>query len=150
MLKLIGLVTICLVLSVGTTILSMLLGSNFPVDYAVGSSVGVLSGILALNIATATFLSSGLLNIENGLKKNYFDNVRREIKQIVLSMVIAFAINILCLAVIRDGAKITSFEHIDWQSIIPATLSLAVLCFYIYSLYEVTRAAINIKNPDNK
>lgn len=146
MLKSFGLIFISLLVASAITILGVVYGKDFSVSYAVDHSLEILATIFALNVATATFLIGGLLNIEERAKKNLFDGARREIKHNIYAMSGLFGLNLVLVALIGESVRFVPGTKIELNDVL-GTLVVAILVFYIYLLLEIISAEFKIKIP---
>lgn len=147
MLKGVGLAFLTLIGGMGIAILSSVMGSGFPVDYARNDSIAVLSTILALNFATATFLVGSMLNIEEKTGEDTFLKPRKELSQNIKVMSVLLGLNILTVSSINPAKGIHLFGSNILLSDALATVTLAILLFYIALLLEVITAAIALRVP---
>jgi len=120
--------------------------SDFPASYASNNSVEVLATVLALNLATATFLIGGFLNLEGKAKITAFDNARREIRHNLYAMAILFGFNLILAAMVGKSTSTVFSTNIQWTNVF-STLTVSVLFFYVYLLMEIIRAAFKLKAP---
>ncbi|MDB5184971.1 MAG: hypothetical protein JWN38_779 [Candidatus Saccharibacteria bacterium] len=129
------------------TVVSAMMKSGFPVEYATADSISVLATVFALNFATATFLIGSLLNIEEKVGRNVFDEPRKEIKQNLYAMAGLLGLNVLVVSLIDKSRIIHIFHTQITLNDILGMLVLAILFFYIALLIEVINGALNIRNP---
>lgn len=146
MLKGFGLVFLSLLLACTVSVISGLMNSNFPINYAKNNSIEILATLFALNIASASFLIGSLLNIEEKVKKDVFTSARKEIKDNLYVMTGLFGLNIFLVALINDKSTelLRTGIKVDY---IFATIVVAVLIAYIYLLMEIISAVFHIRVP---
>jgi hypothetical protein len=147
MLKAFGLIFISLILGWIVVGLSSTIGTNFPLEYAKDSSIGVLATILALNVATATFLIGSLLSIESDLGKTHFKNTRNELQQNIIVMAVTFVLNIIVVITSQLGNNSFVIMNIDIKTV-SIILVFAILFFNVYLLIEVVLASFKIRTPE--
>lgn len=124
MFKLIGIISVILVVCVLISTVSILSGSGFIVKYATDQSLQVMATALALNIATISFITGNFLSLERKAGKMFFNETRKELRQNVLAMVITFLINFAVVAGIGTETVIGSFKLDDILSVFSTFLTI--------------------------
>lgn len=149
MLKALGLVFGCLLLAFVVVLLSALLSSDFPTEYAKNNSIEVLVTVLALNVATAAFLVGSLLNIEEKVGMDVFNSSRTEIKHNILAMCITLVLNVMLVAAIAGSQRYIPGTLIEINNVLSGGV-ITILFFNVYLLTELITAAFRIRVPHEK
>lgn len=104
-------------------------------------SISIMATVLAINIASAIFLSGQFLAFEFQAKKALFKNYKQEVKMIIYSMLIALILNIISL-VVQTSMEAES----GWMFYTLRYLSFYLFLFYLYALYEMIRHVFKIQS----
>lgn len=116
-------------------------GDKFIWEFLRNQSLQIMGTMLALNIATASFLVGYLIDIEMKAGKSIFDNSMREIKHSIYFMLILFFIQMISLTVI-DTAVISLSSKWKYLAV---GFSLLLFLAYLFCLYEMTAAIFSIR-----
>lgn len=147
MLKALGLIFLSLLFGGAVVGLSAAMGSDFPVTFALNSSIEVMGTILALNVASATFLIGSLLSLEEKTGDNtIFKGPRKEIRQNIVAMAALFVLNVFLVACI-NGVKLELGLN---GTTVFSGLVFSALFFQLYLLLEIVFATFSIHNPAKK
>lgn len=147
MLKGFGVIFLSLLSGAFVVVVSALMKSDFPVSYSLSDSIPVLSTILALNFATATFLVGSLLSIEERLGEDVFNDSRKEIKHNLYTMAGLLFLNIGIVSFMNLARKIEILNSGVELNNLLAILVFAILSFYVVLLLEIITAAVNLRIP---
>jgi len=149
MVRFLGLVFIGLLASAGILTLDVITKSNYSISFLTNQSLQIVGTIIALNVATVTFLLNNLSSIEREVDKELFVATRREIKQNIYTIIAIFP---LLLAVnISINHKVLQAEHLQWSHILLSGLGLLLVFFVIYSMFEIISSVFEINRfPNNK
>ena len=143
MVRFLGIVFIGILISAGVIAVDVATKSNYVIKFLTDNSLQIVGTIIALNVATVTFLLSNLAIIERTLKKESFKNTRKEIKQNVYFMIVVFPVLLLCVTPLNNRRIVTN-NHIDWRIALLAEAGLILVFFVIYILLEIVGAVFKI------
>ncbi len=115
--------------------------SRFIEEFMREQSLQIMGTILALNIATASFLVGHLIDIEMKEGKVIFETTMREIKHNIYFMFVLFVLQMGVLSI--GDVEFIEFDN-NWKHWI---LGLNVILFlaYIFCLYEMTAAIFSLR-----
>jgi hypothetical protein len=148
MLKLLGIVFLNLIVAVGLVTTQFLIGGDFLTEFIKNQVPQIMATAMALNIATITFLSGSLVNIERALKgdKELFKNTRSELKQNIIAMACIYVLNLFVTIFVNNNNVIFGIEV---QHIV-LTLSLLLTLLFGSLMLEVSFLVLDIKGFNDK
>lgn len=123
--------------------------SNFTFisDFLRNQSSEIMGTMLAINLATLTFLVGGLMRIEQELKKEMFSKSVLEIKHNILFMFIVFAVHLLVLAITPTTGE---YQKKTVYYLVCRGISLSLFSSYIFALWEMTSAVFKVRDSMKK
>lgn len=146
-----GILTFFLVISTILNIGDAYVGSGFINKFLDTQVLSIMATLMGLNIATASFLISNLINIElKTSKKIDFKSTRNEIKDNLYFMIALLSLEFIILIFkhqIPEADLKQKFPEIilNHQDIfLMNTLGIFFLALLIYALYEMTQAIFSM------
>lgn len=148
MLKLLGIVFLNLIVAVGLVATQFLIGGNFLTEFIKNQVPQIMATAMALNIATITFLSGSLVNIERTLKgeKELFKNTRSELKQNIIAMACIYVLNLFVTIFVNNNNVVFGIE----VQYIVLTISLLLTLLFGSLMLEVSFLVLDIKGFNDK
>ncbi len=143
MVRFFGIVFLALIAEALVLVVNYYSKSTFLEDFIKNQSLQIMGTILALNVATSSFLVGHLTNIEITLRKKIFGKSKGEIKHNLMFMLVAFFLDLILLT----GSPLVVEKSPQYLSYIKYTctgVSLLLFILYLYSLYEMTTAIFSI------
>lgn len=148
MVRIAGITFILLILTSALCSIDYVVGGSFLFSFLKQNSLEIMGTVLALNIATATFLVGQLMNIELQLKMEVFTKSKREIKHNILFMIIIFVLQLMVLTAIPSDTSTNQVLLIAKPWIY--RLSLFFFLTYVYALYELSTGIFSVCNYISK
>lgn len=139
MVRFLGFVTSALLVALPASLLAGVNSSTFLIDLARNQSVGVMGTILALNIATVTFLLSHLSSIESKHGSEVFSGTKKEIRLSAYAIVVIFIMNISLVSYMPTSTSadmVYGFKIVD----LAAYVSLVFLVLMVFALIDLMEA----------
>lgn len=116
-------------------------GGNFLYNFAQNQSMGIMGTILALNIATVTFLLGNLYTIEDKAGKEVFASTKKEVKQNVYFMAGIFLTNLFMLALMPElNSQASGIQ----PAFVLSLVSLMLIILIIFALIEIVQAIFSV------
>ncbi len=113
----------------------------FLYTFAQDQSMGIIGTILALNIATITFLLGHLYSIEHNANEELFKSTKSEVKQNVYFMAGMFMANLLVLALTPVyNTKMGKLQ----PAFIMSLISVFLLILVVIALIEIVQAIFSV------
>jgi len=138
-----GIIFLLLLLAAPFMVADYLWGSKFVGEFLRNQSLQIMGTILALNIATASFLVGHLLDIEMKAGKSIFDDTIRELKHNIYFMLALFILQMISLT-LSDAATFVAYKY--WIM----GFSLMLFFAYLFCLYEITATIFSLRKFINK
>lgn len=133
MLRLIGAITVAILVSIPIYGLELYTNGDFISRVLEQETLSIMATLLGLNLATASFLVATLTTVEQKAGGTFFDDARKEIKQnLQLLIGLFFAAFILLMIGTANLPNIVSE--------IKKILLLALILLSIYAFYQMTNA----------
>lgn len=142
-LKKLGILFVLILLTIPFLALDYFWGGEFIHDFLKNQSLQIMGTILALNIATASFLVGHLIDIEIKLECKIFDASVNEIKENIYFMIFLFLLQLFILSFSESLCNINVCYWVKW-------LALVNLFLYLYCLYEITAALFTVRDLVHK
>lgn len=137
MVKTLGVIFCSILLSVPIMYLDHRWGNGFLLEFFKEQAVGIVATVLALNIATITFLLGHLVTIENKVNKSLFSGTKREVRDNVYFMAAMFVV--MFVAVTAMNARLTwSINSYHFNPLVLLALVAFILVFAC--LFEIVEA----------
>lgn len=135
MFRTIGIITVVLIFSVSIELVDKFSGGNVLSSVLQEQILQIMATILALNIATASFLVSTLNKVEIDLRLDLFNSSKIEIKQNLYLMILVFLMELFVLPLQFENAL-----YLDIKNIV----EVSFLLVYLLALYEMTGAIFQV------
>lgn len=149
MVKIAGIIFIALLVSLPIALLDFYTGSGFLPEFLRNQSAQVLGTILALNVATVTYLVSHLLTIEQNAHKTLFTQTKNEIKHNVYFMAVLLIVNLGLSAAtqpIINGAKnqnLVLINALNYVNLVVFVLALFALMEMVSTIFKISHSELN-------
>lgn len=137
MVKILGMVFGAVLLSLPIIYLDHMWGDGFLFKFFREQAVGIVATILALNIATITFLLGHLVTIETKANQSLFSRTRKEIRDNVYFMTCMFVL-IFSLAASMNIHQTWNINSFTFNPLVLFSLIAFILVFA--SLFEILEA----------
>lgn len=118
-------------------VFDVLWGNGFLFKFFREQSIGIVATVLALNIATITFLLGHLVTIETKANKEIFTNTKKEIQDNIYFMTGLFAALFIVVTLMNESIK-WNINNFYFSPIIFLSLIIFILIFFC--LYEILNA----------
>lgn len=145
MVKVFGVVFIALLVAAPVAVADYFVGSGFLLKFVREQSSGIIGTILALNVATVTYLVSHLLSIEKEAGNPLFSRTKQEIKENIYFMAGILPVNLLILSLIPNLDSKAGLIIGLWSTG-ASYLSLVLLILTIFALLEIVKAIFRISD----
>lgn len=137
MVKTLGVIFSALLIAITLIVIEGLWGNGFLYKFFREQSIGIVATVLALNIATITFLLGHLVTIESKANKELFSDTKKEIKDNIYFMTGLFAVMFISVALMNE----TLVWNINTFMFNPvALLALTVFILIFVCLFEILNA----------
>ena len=148
MVRIAGIIFILLILTSLLCGIDFIVGGSFIFTFLKQNSLEIMGTVLALNIATATFLVGQLMNIELQLKAEVFTKSKKEIKHNIMFMIVVFVLQLMVLTAIPGDSNTNQILILARPWIYRVALFLFLT--YVYALYELSTGIFSVCNYISK
>jgi hypothetical protein len=143
MVKKLGIVFIVIVLTLVLVLTDSLTSAGYLRDFLKGQSIGVIATLIALNVATVTFLLGNLMSVEQKAEKELFKNTKTEIRHNVFFMFGAFFAQVIFVIIgSKDYAlKLAGVDvnfYINSLAVFSIILVFTAIIEVINSIFEIS------------
>ena len=136
MVKLLGILFAAILIAIPIMILDHIHGAGFLYKFFREQSLGIVATVLALNVATVTFLIGHLVNLETKAEEPIFKDTKKEVKDNVYFMFGMFLIIIFLVSSMNDK-QVFKINSADYNPLIFFALVSFILIFV--ALFEIVQ-----------
>lgn len=145
MVKTSGIILIALVLAVPLLVVDLLTKSNFLQYFTRELSLNILLTLLALSVATVTFLLGQVVLLEAKYNKR-FKNFRRELRQNIYFMTILCGLDFLVAS--ASGKHTFHFAGMNGQDLL-GYISAVLTIMLVFALIEIVDLVFSLDGTTN-
>jgi hypothetical protein len=143
MLRFLGVVFLSLLLGTTLCVIDYYSGNQFLREFARDQSLQIMATVLALNIATVTFITGGFLSVEKDKDSRLFDGTRKELRHNVITMAFLFLSNIFVVIGINPDRNL---DYLLNNNTILSGLSMVLLLIFGALVIETSMLVLKLKS----
>lgn len=137
MVKTLGVIFSAIIFALPLVYLDSRVGNGSLISFLKNQSIGIVATVLALNIATVTFLLGHLVTLETKANKPLFKNTKKEVRHNVYFMTVMF-FSLLFSVTSIEANQLWSINSYNFNPLVLVSTVIFILIFIC--LFEIIEA----------
>lgn len=145
MVRSLGVIFIGIIIAAVPFVVGSLVNKEQLLSLIQNQSLGIMATILALNVASVTFILGTLITIEIKARKTIFNETRGQLHHNIIFMTILFLMNIAFVVGNKAGLVINVGSYVIDITMILSFVSMCLLVLVVIAMYEIIQAVFQLK-----